>query len=68
MNATQARALVALAALWLTMTAGAGAQRAGGPGDLQFVNVDGRIQYAKFKLPERLPEYPWPFGPRKPGQ
>ena len=33
MNATQAGALVALAALWLTMTAGAGAQRAGGPGD-----------------------------------
>ena len=35
---------------------------------LQFVNVDGRIQYAKFKLPEKLPEYPWPFGPRKAGQ
>jgi hypothetical protein len=32
---------------------------------LQFVPVDGRIQYAKFKLPEKLPEYPWPFGPRK---
>ena len=29
---------------------------------LQFVNVDGRIQYAKFKLPDKLPEYPWPFG------
>ena len=35
---------------------------------LQFVPVDGRIQYAKFKLPEKLPEYPWPFGPKKPGQ
>jgi hypothetical protein len=32
---------------------------------LQFVNVDERIQYAKFKLPEKLPEYPWPFGPRR---
>ena len=32
---------------------------------LQFVPVDGRIQYAKFKLPEKLPEYPWPFGPKK---
>ena len=32
---------------------------------LQFVNVDGRIQYAKFKLPETLPEYPWPFGGKK---
>ena len=28
---------------------------------LQFVPVDGRIQYAKFKLPDKLPEYPWPF-------
>ena len=35
---------------------------------LQVVPVDGRILYAKFKLPEKLPEYPWPFGPRKPGQ
>jgi hypothetical protein len=34
---------------------------------LQLVPVDGRIQYAKFKQPEKLPEYPWPFGPRKPG-
>jgi hypothetical protein len=33
---------------------------------LQFVNVDGRIQFAKFKLPGTLPEYPWPFGPKKP--
>ena len=32
---------------------------------LQFVNVDDRIQYAKFTLPEKLPEYPWPFGPRR---
>ena len=32
---------------------------------LQFVNVDGRIQYAKFALPEKVPEYPWPFGPDK---
>lgn len=32
---------------------------------LQFVNVDGRIQYATFKLPDTLPEYPWPFGKRK---
>jgi hypothetical protein len=32
---------------------------------LQFVNVDGRIHYAKFKLPETLPEYPWPFGGKK---
>ncbi len=29
---------------------------------LHFVPVDGRIQYAKFKLPDKLPEYPWPFG------
>ena len=29
---------------------------------LQFVNVDGRIQYAECKLPEKLPKYPWPFG------
>jgi hypothetical protein len=35
---------------------------------LQLVPVDGRILYAKFKLPEKLPEYPWPFGPRKAGQ
>jgi hypothetical protein len=33
---------------------------------LQLCPVDGRMQYAKFKLPEKLPEYPWPFGPRKP--
>lgn len=32
---------------------------------LQFVNVDDRIHYAKFKLPEKLPEYLWPFGPRR---
>jgi hypothetical protein len=32
---------------------------------MQFVNVDGRIQSAKFKLPEKLPEYPWPFGGKK---
>jgi hypothetical protein len=32
---------------------------------LQFVNVDGRIHYARFKLPEKLPEYPWPFGGKK---
>jgi hypothetical protein len=35
---------------------------------LQLVPVDGRLLYAKFKLPEKLPEYPWPFGPKKPGQ
>jgi hypothetical protein len=35
---------------------------------LQLVPVDGRILYAKFKLPEKLPEYPWPFGPKKAGQ
>jgi hypothetical protein len=34
---------------------------------LQFVPVDGRIQYAKFKLPDKLPEYPWPFGPKRGG-
>ena len=32
---------------------------------LQLVPVDGGILYAKFKLPEKLPEYPWPFGPRE---
>jgi hypothetical protein len=36
----------------------------GGRQIIQFVNVDGRIQYAKFKLPETLPQYPWPFGPK----
>jgi len=33
---------------------------------LQLCPVDGRMMYSKFKLPEKLPEYPWPFGPRKP--
>jgi hypothetical protein len=31
---------------------------------LQLCPVAGRIQYAKFKLPEKLPAYPWPFGPK----
>ncbi len=29
---------------------------------LQMVNVNNRIAYAKFLLPETLPEYPFPFG------
>jgi hypothetical protein len=29
---------------------------------LQLVPVDGRLRYAKFKLPEKLPEYEFPFG------
>jgi hypothetical protein len=33
---------------------------------LQLCGVDGRMHYAKFKLPEKLQEYPWPFGPKKP--
>jgi hypothetical protein len=33
---------------------------------LQLCPVDGRMHYTKFKLPEKLPEYPWPFGPGKP--
>ena len=33
---------------------------------LQLCPVDGRLMYAKFKLPDTLPEYPWPFGPKKP--
>jgi hypothetical protein len=29
---------------------------------LQMVPVDGRIQYAKFRLPEKLPAIDWPWG------
>jgi hypothetical protein len=32
---------------------------------LQLVPVDGRIQYAKFKLPEKLPDLEFPFGPKR---
>ena len=32
---------------------------------LQLVSVNNRIAYAKFLLPERLPEYPFPFGTTK---
>jgi hypothetical protein len=32
---------------------------------LQLVPVDGRILYAKFNLPEKLPELEFPFGPRR---
>jgi hypothetical protein len=32
---------------------------------LQFVPVDGKILYAKFKLPENLPEYEFPFSPKR---
>ena len=29
---------------------------------LQLVSVNNRVEYAKFKLPEKLPDYPFPFG------
>jgi hypothetical protein len=32
---------------------------------LQLVPVDGRIQYAKFKLPDKLPELEFPFAPKR---
>ena len=32
---------------------------------LQMVSVNNRIAYAKFLLPERLPEYPFPFGTQR---
>jgi hypothetical protein len=32
---------------------------------LQLVPVDGQIRYAKFKLPEKLPEREFPFGPKR---
>jgi hypothetical protein len=32
---------------------------------LQMVSVNNRIAYAKFLLPERLPEYPFPFGAQR---
>jgi hypothetical protein len=33
---------------------------------LQLLGADGQMKYAKFKLPEKLPEYEFPFGPKKP--
>jgi hypothetical protein len=33
---------------------------------LQLVSVNNRIAYAKFELPEKLPEYPFPWGGPKP--
>ncbi|MEO6079350.1 MAG: sialidase family protein [Steroidobacteraceae bacterium] len=33
---------------------------------LQMLGADGQMKYAKFKLPEKLPEYEFPFGPKKP--
>ena len=33
---------------------------------LQMVSVNNRIAYAKFELPEKLPEYPFPWGGPKP--
>ena len=32
---------------------------------LQLVPVDGKIQYAKFKLPGNVAEYEFPFGARR---
>jgi len=32
---------------------------------LQLVPVDGQLLYAKFRLPETLPEYEFPFGPER---
>lgn len=32
---------------------------------LQLVPVDGQLQYAKFELPDTLPEYDFPFGPKR---
>jgi hypothetical protein len=33
---------------------------------LQLVTVNNRVAYAKFELPEKLPEYPFPWGGPKP--
>jgi hypothetical protein len=33
---------------------------------LQMVTVNNRVAYAKFELPEKLPEYPFPWGGPKP--
>lgn len=33
---------------------------------LQLVTVNNRVEYAKFELPEKLPEYPFPWGGPKP--
>lgn len=33
---------------------------------LQMVGVGGEMRYTKFTLPEKLPEYGFPFGPKKP--
>jgi hypothetical protein len=35
---------------------------------LQLVTVNGRVEYAKFKLPEKLPEYSFPFDGPAPGR
>jgi hypothetical protein len=32
---------------------------------LQLVGADGQMKYAKFTLPDKLPEYEFPFGPKK---
>jgi hypothetical protein len=34
---------------------------------LQLVTVNNRVEYAKFKLPEKLPDYPFPFAGPWPG-
>ena len=33
---------------------------------LQMLGADGQMKYVKFKLPEKLPEYEFPFGGKKP--